>query len=164
MRIRLAAVALVFMGGAACGDSGTGVPADNFPAIDPAFLQTYCVRGTAPPPAIRAGSLGTLDCSTTGTAVGFNADSYYETWRVRVTEAREVTFSLDSDFDTVLDLFQVSVSNPALSFNEFLAVDDDSGVNLNAELVFNLVPDTEYWIAVSGFEATDVGNYTLSVN
>lgn len=164
MRVRLAAAAFVFFGAAACGDSGTGVPAGDFPAIDQAFLQTYCVRGTAPPPAIRAGSLGTLDCSTTGTAVGFNSDSFFETWRVRVTEAREVTFSLESDFDTVLDLFLIDVGNPALTFNEFLAVDDDSGTDLNAEIVFDLVPGTEYWIVVSGFEAVDVGNYTLSVN
>lgn len=164
MRIRLAAVALAFVGAAACGDSGTGVPVNEFPTIDPAFLQTFCVRGTAPPPAIRAGSLGSSDCSTAGTAIGFNPDSFYETWRVRVSEPRQVTFSLDSDFDTVLDLFQVDVSNPTVSFNDWLAVDDDSGTNLNAELVFSLQANTEYWIVVSGFEAVDVGNYTLNVN
>ena len=164
MRVRIAAVALAFVGAAACGDSGTGVEDDGFPAIDQAILQTFCVRGTAQPPAIRAGSLETADCTTTGTAVGFNADAYYETWRVRVNQARQATFSVDSDFDTVLDLFLIDVGNPALGFAQFLAVDDDSGTDLNAELVYDLLPDTEYWIVVSGFEPVDVGSYTLNVN
>lgn len=148
----------------ACGESTTGpqVQTTTFPDVDQAVLATYCIRGTANVPAIRGGNVTTGDCPTESTLVGGTDEGYWEGWRVRVATAVDVTFSVDSDYDTFLDVFQIDLANPRLT--NLVVFDDDSGENGNAELTVTLSPDTEYWVLVSGFQAEDVGSYTLSVN
>lgn len=162
--IRYAITALLLLV-LACGDSGTGPGSGGpeFPSIDAGTLSSNCIRGTAVPPAIRAGNLSQTDCPTLNTIVGVT-DGFWEGWRVRVSEAGPVTFSVRSDLDTTLDLFEIDPANPALTLANLLGFDDDSGENFNAELTFTLEPETEYWILVAGFEAADVGSFTLDIS
>ncbi|MDH3225373.1 MAG: hypothetical protein OEO23_16750 [Gemmatimonadota bacterium] len=161
MRARTSALVIAVIGAAAYGDSGTGPGlTEGFPNIDQAILSGFCIRGTAPPPAIRPGIIGTNDCPTEGTLVG-TGDGYWEGWRVRVSDVTTVTFTVDSEFDSFLDLFQINVANPVL--NSLIAFDDDGTGSLDAQLEWTLQPDTEYWILVSGFEALDLGSYTLDI-
>lgn len=134
----------------------------TFPTIDQTVLTAYCIRGAASVPAIRAGNLSTIDCPTANTIVGGTDEGYWEGWRVRVSSSEAVTFAVDSDFDSFIDLFQIELANPALT--NLVTFDDDSGENGNAALTVTLQPDREYWVLVSGFAAVDLGTYTLNIS
>ena len=96
--------------------------------------------------------------------MGFGDDSFFEGWRVRVDADAQITFAVDSGFDSVLDLFVIDVANPVLAIGNLVAFDDDGSGALDALLTVDLDANTEYWIVVSGFDAVDVGNYTLNIN
>lgn len=146
---------------AACGGDSTGPDSVSFPTISQSTLDANCIRGTAAPPASVSGSISNADCPVSGTLVGA-VDGFWEGWRVRVNSATTVTFAVTSSFDSFLDLFVINVSSPAL--NNLRIFDDDSGAGLDALFTFTLQPDTEYWIMVSGFDATDTGSFTLAMD
>jgi hypothetical protein len=147
----------------ACGgDNGTG-PNDEtgvtFPAIDPALAALVCIRGQAVPPTSKTGTITDDDCHTT-----IVDDGYWETWRVRVPSATSVTFTVDSGFDSWLELARVGDVNDPVNTLTFLAQDDDSGPGLDAMLTHSLQANTEYIISVSGYDDSETGSYTLHMD
>ena len=164
-RLRYAALVLALAQGlAACGESDTmGVPTQDpiFPNIDQAILDANCIRGTATFPAIRPGNLNTTDCATAGTIIGATDDGYYEGYRVRVTTSTTVDITVQSQYDSFLDVLEYDIATGIITLRAF---DDDSGGNFQPLLTFTLQPDIEYWVMVSGLSAADVGTYTLNIS
>ncbi|NJD09255.1 MAG: hypothetical protein FIB01_02045 [Gemmatimonadetes bacterium] len=148
----------VILAVAACGkDDGTG-PADevSFPALAAATTSLFCIRGTAIPPSSRTGTITQDDCD--------DGASFFDTWRVRVKSSGSVTFTVSSQFDSYLVLRRIdSLSDPAFS-SVLLAYDNDSADGQDAQLTYSLQPDTEYWIAVSGYDYTGTGPYSLNIS
>lgn len=141
------------------GDSGITGPNDDsgFP----------CVRGNMSASSVVSGSLGTNDCLTDDSVdvfdvpVGSGPGSYFETWLLRVSSSGEYTITASSDFDSFLDIYEVSdTSNPSSA--AWITADDDS-VGLDARLQVFLTAGTDYWVTMSGYESTDRGAYTLTV-
>ena len=74
-----------------------------------------------------------------------------------------MTLQTDSNFDTFIDVFRIDdLSAPDLG--NLLAFDDDGGSGDNARLTLTLQAGTEYWVLVSGYDAVDVGAYTLEAS
>lgn len=145
----------------ACSDDPTApeIQPPDFPALDAAFATEFCVRGTLSPNNTVSGDLATTDCPTVS-PVGSGPGSFFEAWRVRVGASGSVTLQTGSNFDTFIDVFRIDdLSAPDLS--DLLVFDDDSGVGDNARVTLTLQAGTEYWVLVSGFDAVDVGAYTL---
>jgi hypothetical protein len=143
----------------ACGDNGSGPEEDevSFPTIDQQVIDEFCIRGTAIPPASKSGTITVGDCSFG------EDDGYYDFYRIRVESDGEVTFAINSDFDSWLDLIRVGDPNDPENTSAFLASDDDSAGNLDAALTYNLLTNTEYWVGVSGFDDSETGSYTLNI-
>ena len=151
------------VGTLACGsDDVTGPDDVTFPTISQSALDAACIRGTAAPTTTVNGSISDTDCLNGTTLVGAGPNGYFEGWRVRVATAASVTFTVDSNYDSFLDLFLIDDLGSAGLMN-LLDFDDDGGPGDDAELTASLAPDTEYWIMVSGFEAIDVGQYSLDI-
>ena len=148
----------------ACGDSNTTPVAGGdplFPEVDQGLLDANCIRGTAPLPAVRPGEITEADCSTVGTLIGSPLEGLYEGWRVRVEEPTNASFSVNAQYNSFLDLFQVDLASGTVTL---LAFDDDSGGNGQPLFNFDLVPNLEYWVMVSGVTEAATGPYTLTIN
>lgn len=142
---------------AACGDDATG-PSD-FPTIDAATLAQFCVRGTISPSQNVTGSISSSDCHN-----DIQDDGFFETWRVRVGSEAEVTFEVESNFDSFLELFRIGNLNDVEGSSVFLTEDDDSAggiADLDARLTWTLQANTEYAIVVSGWDDSELGSYQL---
>lgn len=149
---------------AGCGSDSTApeIQAPDFPTLDAAFATQYCIRGTLYPNNVVSGQLETTDCETVS-PVGSGPGSYFEGWRVRVAQTRSVTIQSGSAYDTFVDVFRIDdLSAPNL--DNLLIFDDDSGPGDNGLVTLTLQAGTEYWVMVSGFDAIDVGPYTLEAS
>lgn len=146
------AAALAVAGSACGGDSVT------FPDVNSSVLSQFCIRGQAAVPgdASQSGSVSSADCNDGGN------DGYYEGWHVRAAEVRSVTFEIMSDFDSWLEVYRVLDVNDPANTSTLIAQDDDSGEGLDARLTVSLQPDTDYVVFVSGYDDSEVGNYSLS--
>lgn len=149
---------------AGCGDDSTApeVLPPDFPVLDASFVGQFCIRGTVFPNNTVSGELAATDCETVA-PVGAGPGSYFEGWRVRVSQAGSVTIQTGSAFDTFIDVFRIN-DLEAPDLDDLLIFDDDSGPGDNGRLTITLQPSTEYWVLVSGFAATDLGAYTLDVS
>lgn len=146
-----------------CGDAtGPGVDVD-FPAIAPADLAQYCIRGQAVPPVTRSGSVTVTDCQGGGDPF-YGQSGYYDAFHVRVANTAAVTFTVDSDFDSWLDLLLVGDVSDIASTLTLLDSDDDTAPGLDAEITHVLSPDTDYFLRVSGLDDTETGSYTVRMD
>ena len=159
-RILLAVAGVLFVAG--CGGDDPTAPevlAPDFPALGADFATQFCIRGTLAPDNTVSGELTTDDCETVS-PVGSGPGSYFEGWRVRVGQTGSVTIQTGSGYDTFVDLFRIDDLG-APDLENLIIFDDDSGPGDNGRFTITLQVDTEYWVMVSGFDAIDVGPYTL---
>jgi hypothetical protein len=147
---------LLGVGVTACGDGLT------FPELPSALLTEFCVRGVVEVGQTVQGSVSDSDCDAADARPG--GVGYYEVWRVRVSSAREVTFDANSAFDNYLTLLLLeSYTETTADLTIEDENDDRGGGDLNALVTSTLQPDTDYFIAVSGFDYAETGAYTLEV-
>lgn len=161
---RLASALGLSVAFAACADDGTG-PLDEveFPVLDAAVLAEFCIRGQMVPVDAADESLQATDCATVF-PVGVGPGLVYETWRVRVASTTEVTIFTESNIDTFLDVFEINPAAPILDLVNLVEFNDDrSETDFNASVSPTLQPGIEYWVMVSGFDADELGPYTLRV-
>lgn len=83
-------------------------------------------------------------------------DSDYSYFYAFAGETISIATSGDFYLDTVVRLYNSSVS--------FLASDDDSGYGYNSLLNYTAPYSGTYYVNVSGYDNTEAGGYTLSVN
>ena len=152
----VAGVALTWAAlGCGGGDNSTGPEELEFPEISSEVRTIYCVRGNVTVGDSESSTITDDDCDAD--------DSYFETYIVKVASTTSVTFEVESGFDSYLFLGRLeSISGLDVDVTE-LAEDDDSGDGTDARLTFTLQPDTDYVIAVSGYDYFEVGPYTLSI-
>jgi hypothetical protein len=157
-RLALAAAASFCV---ACGDDGpTGPETVAFPDWPAPAINALCVRGTALVGDTKAGTISVSDCD--GADVNPDVTGYFETWRVRVASAGDVTFDATSSFDNFLTLLRVS-SVSASGGSATIVADNDnrSQTDSNALITFRLEPNVDYVVGISGFDEAATGAYTL---
>lgn len=153
-----AAMSLVLL--AACGgddDNGTG------PGGNSAFNQEFCVRGTAAVGQTKSGNVTASDCDAMDVA-DIQEEAYYEAYLVTVPSNRSVTFDLQSAFDNVLVIGEVTglnTSTPSVTF--FDGDDDREPGDTNALLTTGLEAGKTYVLMVAGWDYEETGNYTLQI-
>lgn len=155
--VRVVTVAMVF----ACSDDDTTGPNTNvvFPDWPSALVTGFCVRGTAVVNDTKSGSIASTDCDPdSDDPEGF----YFETWRVRVASARDVTFDANSAFDNYLAVLRVNITTAAV---DPIANNDDRspGSNTNALVTVRLEPNVDYVVSISGYDRSETGPYTLAI-
>jgi hypothetical protein len=107
----------------------------------------------------RSGSVTPSDCD----AYSFTGDyGYFEVWRARVSDSRNVTITLTAPFDAVLSVYTLSIANGEVtSYAWFGGVDSTySGVE---HLQGPAEPNVDYAIVVRGYDYPEVGNYSLQI-
>ena len=163
LRIRLPVLFMACLTLACGGDDGpSGAGGVQFPAIDASVLGAFCWRSNQTVPASVGGTVSSGDCDSAD--VDPADEGYYETYRVRVASAQSVTFSIASTYDTYLTVVRVnSISGTTVNVT-VIDEDDDSGTDLNAMLTVTLQPGVDYFVAVGGYDYTETGPYTLSIN
>jgi hypothetical protein len=149
--------------GVACGDDDPTGPGEiTFPDWPAPALSALCVRGTALVGDTKSGSISASDCD--GADVNPDVTGYFETWRVRVASAGDVTFDLSSSFDNFLTVLRVnSVSASGGSVTIIADNDDRSPTDANALVRVRLEPNVDYVVGISGFDETATGAYTLAI-
>ena len=130
---------------------------DFFPQIPYEQQAQACVRGKVVPPVTITGTIATTDCHV---APG---EGYVDGFRVRVDSEASVRFAVESTFDSELELFRIDDLARYVASAVSLADDDNGGEGVDALLVVDLVPDTEYLLRVSGKDDLSRGTYTLRV-
>jgi hypothetical protein len=156
------------------GGDGTGIFGTNgtngtndtvtFPNLPAPLLEFVCWRGNATRGQMVSGTITETDCDSQD--IDPEGVGYYEVWRVRVASAGPVTFDANSGFDNWLTLTRL------ISYDEgtgevvaqwLMENDDRSGENFNALITYNLQPGSDYFIAVSGYDYSETGSYTLTI-
>lgn len=157
------AVAATLAVGFACGDDDpTGPGPVTFPDWPATIVTGFCVRGTAVVGDTKSGTLSDTDCDAADIDPG--EVGFYEGWRVRVASARDVTFDASSTFDNVLVVLRVNAVTATSLDAEFVGGNDDrSGTDTNALVTVRLEPNLDYAVAISGFDYTQTGPYTLAI-
>ncbi len=159
---RLALAAAVALG-LACGDDDpTGPAAVTFPDWPAPAISALCVRGTALVGDTKSGTISISDCD--GADVNPDVTGYFETWRIRVASAGDVTFDASSSFDNFLTVLRVN-SVSASGGNATIIADNDnrSETDLNALVTLRLEPNVDYVVGISGFDEAATGAYTLVI-
>lgn len=154
-----AAVALAI----ACGDDDPTGPAEvTFPDWPAPAINALCVRGTALVGDTKSGTISVTDCD--GADVNPDVTGYFETWRVRVASAGDVTFDATSSFDNFLTVLRVN-SVTASGGSATIVADNDnrSQTDLNALVTLHLEPNVDYVVGISGFDEAATGAYTLVI-
>lgn len=141
---------------AACKDSSGPGPQITYPTLPSAFVSEYCIRGDRTVGNGISGTLATTDCP-------FGDGSYYETWRLRLAAAGSYRFAASSSFDNLLAVLRLDSTVGSEEYFTALASDDDSGPGTNALISsVALESNTDYFLIVNGFDATDVGPYSVT--
>jgi hypothetical protein len=145
-------------GVAACGDDGI-----TFPELPAALLNEFCNRGTATVGETVSGTVADSDCDAAD--VNPADEGYYEIWRIRVAETTSVTFDANSAFDNYLTVLRLdSFTSTSAELTPVGQNDDrDFPDDLNALVTVTLQPDTDYFLAVAGYDYTEVGSYTVEI-
>jgi hypothetical protein len=140
----------------ACGsDSSSPSPNVNFPSLPSTLLTAFCVRGERAPSQAISGTLAVSDCP-------LGDGSYFETWRVRVSTSGSYRVAASSSFDNVLFVLRLNgYTADSADVTQIGYNDDTNGTNAVVAAV-SLAPDTDYFIIVNGYSASDVGPYTVS--
>lgn len=167
-RIRLGTLLGVMLVSLACGggDGGgsTGPSGLTFPPLDDAVRAQFCVRGNTTVGQTKSGSISAQDCDAADLPPPGTADTYYEIWRVRVAQAATVTFTVDAPgFDSYIDVIQVDIVSGDVGLITFLGSDDDT-IGDDPQISMDLIPDTDYAIAISGFNYSETGAYTVEID
>lgn len=150
---RLAAVLGLFAL-AGCSKDSTG-PSVSFPALPQPLLDNYCVRGQAVVGQTVSGFISSGDCDD---------GAYYEIWRVRTGTAGTYTFDANSAFDNYLIVLRLESYTTTSATLTILGENDDrSPGNLNALVAVSMQPGIDYFVAISGFDYTETGSYTLQI-
>lgn len=123
--------------------------------LAPAVTARFCIRGSAAIGQSPSGTISSTDCN--------DSAGYYETYLVTVSGPREVTFAVDSDFDSFLALVRVAEFSDTDYTGTLLGHDDDSNGGRNARLAMHLEPGVTYAVMVSGLKHSELGRYTLTV-
>jgi len=131
--------------------------AEPLPAarLAPAVTDRFCIRGSAGIGESPSGTISPTDCN--------DSAGYYETYLVTVSSPREVSFAVDSDFDSFLALVQVADFSDTDYTGTLLGHDDDSNGRRDARLAMHLEPGVNYAVMVSGLKHSELGRYTLTV-
>lgn len=163
LSVRAAVAALIALGAVACGDddSPTGNGGLDFPELSAAVRDAFCVRSNATAGDTRQGAIATTDCDADDVEPG--DEGYFEVYVVKVATNRNVTFTVSSTFDSYLTLLRLDSFTATTANVTFLDDDDDSAGNLDARLTFALQAGTNYVIAVAGFDYTQTGTYSLTI-
>ena len=146
---------LALVAAVSCKGDATGPAGITFPEISSTLRANYCVRSNAIVGQTKSGAISSTDCD--------DGSGYYETYIVKVSTARTVTFTVGSAFDSYLILLEIDSFSATDYVSTFLDADDDSGVGLDAQLSFVLEPGVDYVIVISGLNYSDVGSYTLQI-
>jgi hypothetical protein len=155
-KARMLLTVLGGLAGAACGDSLT------FPELPAALLAEFCNQGTATVGQTVQGTLAAADCDAAD--VDPSDAGYYELWRIRVSEAVEVTFDANSAFDNLLTVLRLDSYTETTADLTIVGFNDDRTTgDLNALLSVTLQPDTDYFLAVGGFDYGQTGSYTVEI-
>ena len=159
---RLVLAATVTIGFACAGDDPTGPDGVTFPDWPAPAISALCVRGTALAGDTKSGTLSVTDCD--GADVNPDVAGYFETWRVRVATAGNVTFDLSSSFDNFLTVLRVDAVTASGGSVTIIADNDNrSQADLNALVIIRLEPHVDYVVGISGFDETATGAYTLVI-
>lgn len=159
---RLALVASLTAILACDDDDPTGPGSVTFTDWPSAVVTGFCVRGNAVVGDTKSEIIADTDCDIAD--VNPADVGYYEIWRVRVAEARDVTFDANSTFDNFLAIIRVnSVTATDIDATVVGENDDRSATNLNALVTVRLQPNVDYAVVVSGFDYEETGAYTLAI-
>jgi hypothetical protein len=143
--------------GMSCGSDGL-----TFPELPSALLAEFCVRGTASAGQTVSGSVTDSDCDSAD--VDPNNEGYYELWRVRVGSSGSVTFDADSPFDNYLTVLRLDSYTQTTADLTIVGENDDrASGNLNALVTVTLQPDTDYFVAIAGYDYSETGSYTVDI-
>jgi hypothetical protein len=88
----------------------------------------------------------------------------YEVTSFTVGANGSYTVALDSlDFDTFVSLYSPTFT-PGNPLANVLAVDDDGGPGFNSLITFSLTAGVNYLAVATGFDPSDFGAYTMTIN
>ena len=163
-RPTLAVAAALVVAGLGCGNdsSGPGSGGLDFPSLSQALVTQYCVRGNATVGDTKSGDVVASDCDAAAARPG--AVGYYEVYIVKVASAANVTFDVSSNLDSYLTLLRLdSYTASSASLTILDENDDRSSGNLDALLTYALEPNTNYVIAVGGYDYGATGTYSLAI-
>jgi hypothetical protein len=146
-----------------CGDDDPTGPGNlSFPDWPGTIVTALCVRGTATVGDTKSGTIADTDCDSADIEPG--EEGYFEIWRVRVAASTDVTFDASSTFDNFLSVVRVNSVTPTSADITVLGENDDrSQSNLNALVTVRLEPNIDYVVAISGFDYSETGPYTLAI-
>jgi hypothetical protein len=125
--------------------------------LPPQVIATYCVQGNRTAGDAIRGTLASTDCP-------FGDESFFETWRIRVAEDGEYRIAASGSFDNLLFLARIDSLTSTTAYLSFVASDDDSGPELDALIERVLLDsDADYLLVVNGYNASDVGPYSVAI-
>jgi len=159
------AFAATMVGG--CGGDGSGIQGvvgDLFPELPAELLAQVCWRGDVTKGDAVSGDVTDDDCDAQD--VDPEGVGYYEVYRVRVETRESVTFDVNSDFDNWLTLLRLVSYDPDTQevVVQFLVENDDRDASdLNALITYTLSSGVDYFIAISGYDYSEQGPYTLQI-
>jgi hypothetical protein len=147
----------------ACGDDEPAGPEPvTFPDWPVPATTAICVRGTALVGDTRSGTISETDCDAA--EINPTDPGYFETWRVRVATAGDVTFDVSSAFDNFLTVLRVnSITSTGGNATVIGDNDDRSASDRNALVTVRLEPNVDYVVAISSLDYLDFGLYTLTI-
>jgi hypothetical protein len=144
-----------------CGGDNSGPDEDPLDKFSPELRATFCVRGVLEVGGNVSGTIANVDCASDEPG----DEGYFELWYVQVSSARSVTFDANSPFDNYLELIRVnSFTNTSANFTVLAVSDDRASGNSNALLTADLSAGQDYFIIVSGYDFSQVGQYTLAAH
>jgi hypothetical protein len=156
-RIALATLVGAFVFG--CGGDSSGPDEDPLDKFSPELKTSFCVRGVLDVGEDVGGSIDTGDCASDEPG----DEGYFELWYVPVSSTRTVTFDASSSFDNYLELIRVnSFTNTTANVTLLASADDRTPEDTDALLAFELTGGQDYFIVVSGFDFSQIGQYTLT--
>lgn len=149
---------------AGCGDDEPTATGLQFPAFPQTLIQALCFRGNGTVGETKTGTLDTADCDA-AEVIDATLTTYFETWRVRVATAGDVTFDASSGFDNVLVVARVNQITQTSIDADVIGQNDDRapGTDTNALVTVRLEPNTDYLVGILGTDYSQVGSYTLRI-
>ena len=168
MRLRSVVLAAAMPMALACGgDNGPTAPNVDFPDTFPAAaLNAVCYKGNRTVFQDANSRMGTEDCDSTPLNTTIGITGYFESWRVRVDQARTITFNVAAVFDSYMVLARIDsvVGGDSLAYT-ILGQDDDGGPDFNPILTRDLDPGVDYLLILAGYDKpTGQGDYGVSID
>jgi hypothetical protein len=157
-RLGGSAIALfIAVGLVSCGGDSSGPSGPKYPPLNASVVATLCIRGNLSVGKKSSGSVTATDCDDT------NWGTYFETWRIRVTKPRTVTFTASAPgFDAVMDVDEIIISDGDIVDATYIDGDDDT-IGDDPRVIVDLLPDHDYIVVVYGYDYSETGTYDLFV-